>query len=272
MTRTLEKPRASETAMNDEARWSAVARRDKTFDGRFYYSVETTGVYCRPSCAARLAKRANVRFHDTRANAEAAGFRPCKRCKPDQAPLEAQYTAMVSEACRLIEAAEDAPTLGELADAAGLSPYHFHRIFKAVAGVTPKAYAVAHRQKRVRERLGKSKTVTEAIHDSGFNSNGRFYATSSQVLGMTPTEFRAGGANTEIMFATGACSLGAILVAASDKGVCSILLGDDPADLVRNLRERFSNARLIGGDKDFEALVASVVAYVEAPQIGRAHV
>lgn len=278
MTRALENPdtmqpaRASRpglaTPLDDDARWAAVAARDRAFDGKFYTCVETTGIYCRPSCPARLPNRANVRFHDTRAEAEAAGFRPCKRCKPNEPALAEKYTEKVAEACRRIEAAEDAPRLDGLAEAAGLSPSHFHRIFKSIAGVTPKAYAVAVRRKRVRENLERSATVTEAIHDAGFNSNGRFYETSSQVLGMTPTAFRAGGANTEIRFAIGECSLGSILVAASGKGVCAILMGDEPDALARQLEDQFPRARLVGGEPHFERLAAKVIGFVEAPRIG----
>jgi AraC family transcriptional regulator, regulatory protein of adaptative response / methylated-DNA-[protein]-cysteine methyltransferase len=268
MTPMLEITRRGEASAMDEARWNAVLARDRRYDGEFYYSVACTGVYCRPSCPARLAKRANVRFHDTIADAEAAGFRPCKRCRPNEASLEAQHAASIASACRLIEEAEEAPRLDELAQSVALSPYHFHRLFKAATGVTPKAYAVAHRQKCVREKLGKSKSVTEAIYDSGFNSSGRFYADSARVLGMTPSAFREGGANTDIKFAVGECSLGSVLVAASDKGVCAISFGDEPDALVRDLQDRFPRARLIGGDANFEKLVAEVVGFVEAPKIG----
>ncbi|HVQ11445.1 MAG TPA: bifunctional transcriptional activator/DNA repair enzyme AdaA, partial [Methyloceanibacter sp.] len=181
--------------------------RDAAFDGHFLYSVATTGIYCRPSCAARRPKRAHVRFHDTGLDAEQAGFRPCKRCKPGEPSLIAQHAEKVREACRLIETSSEAPKLDDLAAAVGLSPYHFHRIFKAVLGVTPKAYATAHRHKRMRAELGKSATVTAAIYDAGFNSNGRFYAISSEVLGMTPTDFKSGGANAAIKFAIGQSSL-----------------------------------------------------------------
>jgi AraC family transcriptional regulator of adaptative response/methylated-DNA-[protein]-cysteine methyltransferase len=239
--------------------------RDPSFDGRFYYSVATTGVYCRPSCAARRPKRENVDFHATGADAEAAGFRPCKRCKPDLPPLHERHVAKVAQACRLIETAEEAPALAALAKAAGLSPYHFHRIFKVVAGVTPKAYAMAHRRMRMRDTLERSSSVTEAIFDAGFKSSGRFYADAAQALGMTPTDFRDGGAGAEIRYAIGQCSLGAILVAASTKGVAAILMGDDPAALVRDLHDRFARATLIGGDRDFERLIAKVVGFVEAP-------
>ena len=268
MTQALEITRYGEASTKDEARWGAIVARNRSYDGKFYYSVASTGVYCRPSCPARRAKRANVRFHDTIAEAEAAGFRPCKRCRPNEVSLEAQHASIIASACRVIEEAEEAPRLDELAQSVGLSPYHFHRLFKAITGVTPKAYAVAHRQKRVREKLGTSKSVTEAIYESGFNSSGRFYADSARVLGMTPRAFRDGGANADIKFAVGECSLGSILVAASDKGVCAISFDDEPDALVRDLQDRFPRARLIGGDADFEQLVAKVVGFVEAPKIG----
>jgi len=253
---------------NDEERWAAVARRDRHADGIFYYSVQTTGVYCRPSCAARRARREHVCFHATHEEAEQAGFRPCQRCRPNQPALAEQRAAVVAKACRLIEAAEDMPNLDALATAADMSRYHFHRVFKAITGVTPKAYAAAHRAQRVRDALSRTDTVTEAIYDAGFNSNGRFYATSSEVLGMTPTNFRSGGIGTSIRFAIGACSLGSILVAATAKGICAILLGDDPEALGRDLQDRFPKAQLVGGDPDFEQWVAKVVGFVEAPALG----
>jgi AraC family transcriptional regulator of adaptative response/methylated-DNA-[protein]-cysteine methyltransferase len=261
-------PMAKNSIANDEERWAAVVNRDSSFDGQFYYSVRTTGVFCRPSCPSRLALRENVQFHPTIADAKAAGFRPCKRCKPDQPSLNEQYATMVTETCKLIEAAEILPNLDTLAQAAGMSRFHFHRIFKTITGVTPKAYAVAHRAKLTRQALIKSGSVTEAIYDAGFNSNGHFYAKSAQMLGMTPTNFRAGGANAEIRFAVGECSLGSILVAATNKGVCSILLGDGADALVRDLQDRFPRANLIGGDEDFEQMIAKVVGFVEAPALG----
>jgi AraC family transcriptional regulator of adaptative response/methylated-DNA-[protein]-cysteine methyltransferase len=264
-TRTDPIPRAFS---GDDQRWEAVQRRDRAADGTFFYSVRTTGVYCRPSCAARLPRRENVRFHASTAEAERAGFRPCKRCRPNEAALADRQAAAVAEACRLIEQADELPSLDTLAKHAGLSRFHFHRVFKAVTGVTPKAYAAAHRARRVRDELTHSGTVTEAIYGAGFNSNGRFYATSSDLLGMMPTEFRAGGKGQAIRFAVGECSLGSILVAATGKGVCAILLGDDPDALVRDLQDRFANAELIGGDEAFEQLVAKVVGFVEAPARG----
>ena len=252
----------------DDERWEAVRRRDRAADGTFYYSVRTTGVYCRPSCAARLARRENVGFHATCAEAERAGFRPCKRCRPNESALADRQASIVAKACRLIEAADEMPGLDALAESAGMSRFHFHRVFKAVAGVTPKAYADAHRARRVREELTQSGTVTEAIYGAGFNSSGRFYAAASDLLGMTPTAFRAGGSRAAIRFAVGECSLGSILVAATDRGVCAIRFGDDPDALVRDLQDRFPKAQLIGGDEAFEQLVAKVVGFVEAPAQG----
>ena len=242
--------------------------RDPQADGKFFYSVRTTGVYCRPSCGARSARPENIEFHATAADAERAGFRPCKRCKPDQLPLAEQHAETIAELCRLIENAEHAPTLEQLANHAGLSTFHLHRLFKAITGVTPKQYAAAHRAKRVKSELDRSNTVTDAIYGAGYNSNGRFYEQSNDVLGMTPTTYRAGGVNTEIRFAIGECSLGSILVAASERGVCSILIGDDPDALARDLQDRFPRAHLIGGDTEFEQMVAKVVGFVEAPALG----
>jgi AraC family transcriptional regulator, regulatory protein of adaptative response / methylated-DNA-[protein]-cysteine methyltransferase len=253
---------------DDETRWQAVVARDAASDGRFVYSVATTGVYCRPSCPARRANRANVRFHETAKAAEQAGFRPCKRCKPAGLSLVQHHADTVTVACRLIESSEQEPTLDALAAAAGMSPSHFHRMFKAVLGVTPKAYATAHRHKRMREELGRSATITEAIYGAGFNSNGRFYATSSGALGMTPNQFRAGGPNAEIKFAIGESSLGLVLIAASDKGVCAIFFGDDPDALARDLKQQFPRARLVGGEPAFEQLAAKVIGFVENPRVG----
>ena len=252
----------------DEQRWEAVRRRDPAAVGAFYYSVRTTGVYCRPTCAARLPRRENVAFHLTCADAERAGFRPCKRCRPNEPTLAERHTLAVQKACRLIERSETLPSLATLAAAAGLSAFHFHRIFKEVTGVTPKAYGDACRARRMRQELDQCDTVTEALYGAGFNSNGRFYASAPDVLGMTATRFRAGGEGTIIRFAVGECSLGPILVAATEKGVCAIALGDDPDALVRSLQDRFSNAKLIGGDREFEQQVAKIVGLVEQPARG----
>ncbi len=260
--------RTAQSFTDDEGRWQAVASRDPTADGAFVYSVRTTGVYCRPTCSSRLALRENVRFHATCQDAENAGFRPCKRCKPTGESLAARHASAVAQACRTIEEADEVPTLDELASAVGMSGQYFHRVFKAHTGLTPKGYAAAHRSRRVRHELGQSETVTSAIYGAGFNSNSRFYETSNDLLGMKPKTFRAGGIGVVIRFAVGESWLGPILVAVSDKGVCAILLGDDPTQLVHDLEDQFPEAKLIGGDADFEEFVAKVVGFVEMPSIG----
>lgn len=255
-------------ATENDPRWKFVVGRDHEADGTFYYSVKTTGVYCRPTCPSKLPHPENVGFHATREDAEKLGLRPCRRCKPDQPSLVEQYAAKVTEACRMIEESETVLGLEDQARLVGLSTYHFHRVFKQITGLTPREYAAAHRETRLRNELGRSSTVTEAIFDAGYNSNGRFYEKSIEVLGMTPTSYRAGGANREIRFAIGECSLGSVLVAQGDRGVCAILMGDDPDALLRDLQDRFPRANLIGGDGKFEQLVAKVVGFVDAPGIG----
>lgn len=255
-------------AVSSDPRWASVVARDPGANGKFYYSVKTTGVYCRPSCASRTPRPENVCFFMTAADAENAGFRPCKRCKPDQRPLGDRHAELVANLCRQIESAETPPSLEALAQAARMSTFHLHRVFKAVTGVTPKAYAAAHRANKIREELTRRGSVTDAIFEAGYNSNSRFYEESNRLLGMTPKSFRTGGADAVIRFAVGECSLGAILVAASERGVCAILMGDDPDLLARDLQDRFPKADLIGGDAEFERLVAKVVGFVEMPKRG----
>src|ERR1700744_6567587 len=216
-------PEAGQAFLSEADRWQAVIGRDRRADGAFYYSVATTGVYCRPSCGARLPRRENVAFHVATGDAERAGFRPCKRCRPDETDRQA---AAVAQACRLIEQAETPPSLAQLADAVGMSQFHFHRVFKAATGVTPKAYADAERARRVRAALDKGGTVTEAIYDAGFNSNGRFYAAAPGRLGMTPTRFRKGGEGETVRFAIGQTSPGAILAGAAIKGIVALPCAD----------------------------------------------
>jgi AraC family transcriptional regulator, regulatory protein of adaptative response / methylated-DNA-[protein]-cysteine methyltransferase len=250
-----------------DPRWARVKARDKSADDLFWYSVVTTGIYCRPSCPSKTANPANVRFYDRLADAKSAGFRACKRCNPEGASQQAVNAALVAKACKIIESRNEAPSLEELAAAAQLSPGYFHRLFKAATGLTPKGYASAHRSSRVREKLKSGTSITQAIYEAGFNSNGRFYEKSGAILGMTPTQFRTGAVNEEIHFAVGQCSLGAILVATSKVGVVSILLGDDPDALVRDLQDRFSKAAIIGANHEYEQLIAKVVGLVEYPSL-----
>ena len=270
MPRTDTNRAASAGATNTvhDPRWQSVTQRDASSDGSFYYAVRTTGVYCRPSCASRTAKPENVTFFDTRTDAEAAGFRPCRRCRPDEPALGEREASIVAAACRFIDDAEAMPTLTEIAEHVGLSPAHFHRLFKRVTGITPREYGKALRTERVRNELAAGASVTRALYDAGYNASSRFYQDAQEVLGMTPTEFRAGGGETTVHFAIGQCSLGALLVARSAKGVCSIAFGDDPELLARALQDRFPSAELVGDDPDFERLVAHVVGFVEAPGVG----
>jgi AraC family transcriptional regulator, regulatory protein of adaptative response / methylated-DNA-[protein]-cysteine methyltransferase len=249
----------------EDAFWEAVSRRDRTQDGSFFFGVSTTGVYCRPSCASRPAKRENVSFFATAEAAERAGYRACKRCRPDKLGAPDPQVQAVRRACERIASAEEAPSLADLATSVGLSPFHFHRVFKKVTGVTPKAYTAAEQARRAADGLRTAETVTEAIYDAGFNSSSRFYETAAARLGMTPSAVRRGGAGASIRFAVGEASLGAVLVAATNKGVCAIMLGDDPDRLVRDLEDRFPRAELVGGDNAFERMVAQVVGLIEAP-------
>jgi AraC family transcriptional regulator of adaptative response/methylated-DNA-[protein]-cysteine methyltransferase len=266
---TMERPKIGDmTDVARDPRWARIVARDRSADGELWYSVATTGVYCRPSCPSRIANPENVTLHDTLASARATGFRPCKRCNPDGLSIEEENAAIVAKACRLIEESEEAPALSALAKAVGRSPSHFHRLFKAATGLTPKDYAAAHRATRVRENLARGGSVTDAIYDAGFNASSRFYEKSKDMLGMTPSRYRAGGADEEIRFAVGQSSLGALLVASSKQGVAAILLGDNPDQLVRSLQDRFPKARLIGADRDYEKLVARVVGLIEQPGVG----
>lgn len=263
------KPVTGKTIISeDDARWQRVLSRSTARDQPFVYAVKTTGIYCLPGCPSKHPKRENVEFFDSPEQAQAAGYRACKRSNCVGQTLSQQRAALVSRACEIIEQAEQLPSLNELAEQLNLSPFHFHRVFKASTGLTPKAYAAAHRARKVRTQLQRGALVTEAMYDAGFNASSRFYEASAGVLGMKPSDYRAGGANTDISFAVAQCSLGAILVAQSQRGVCAILLGDDPEALVYEIQNIFPHANLIGDDPAFDQLVASVISFVEAPAIG----
>ena len=268
MSATITRQLTTDAYGTDADRWAAVVARDKAADGVFVFAVRTTGVYCRPGCPSRTPRRENVRFFHSSIEAERAGFRACRRCRPREDSPELRRSELVTRACRAIEAADKPPVLSELARSSGLSASRFHRVFKSETGVTPRAYAAAVRAGRVRAQLDASATVTDALWRSGFESTGRFYESAAERLGMTPTEFRAGGSGTRIQFAVGECWLGAILVAATERGVCAILLGDDPEELLRDLQDRFPQAELIGGDSQFERTVAAVVGLIEQPAGG----
>ncbi len=256
------------TGTSSDPRWQSIVDRDAAADGTFIYAVKTTGVYCRPSCASRLARPENVQFFASADAAAQAGFRPCKRCRPDGPSLTQRYADKIAAACKIIDDSDSLPSLASLAKGVGMSAYHFHRVFKQVTGLTPRRYAAARRDERIRGELQGGRSVTQAIFDAGYGSNSRFYENVDRTLGMKPKDYRAGGQNNQIKFAVGECSLGSILVAQSERGICAILLGDDPEELTRDLQDRFPRAVLIGGDAEFEQLVAMVVGFIQAPSIG----
>jgi AraC family transcriptional regulator of adaptative response/methylated-DNA-[protein]-cysteine methyltransferase len=251
------------TSAADDARYESVRRRDAAADGTFFYAVATTGVYCRPSCAARLALRRNVRFYATPDDAEAAGFRACKRCRPRGLDDRQLLGDAIARVCAYIDASPNVPALAELAAVAGLSPYHFHRAFKRALGVTPRRYATARRAERLGAHVRSAPRVTDAAYDAGFGSSSRFYEEAGRALGMTPTAFRAGGAGESIRVATLETSLGTIVVAGTERGVCAVRFGDDAIALREALVREFDGATFAEPDAAFEQWVAAVVARVE---------
>lgn len=253
-----------------DPRWQAVINKDASFAGQFVYAVTTTGVYCHPGSRARIPKPEHVIFFDTPQQAEQAGYRPSLRQGSQQADLQTEHRALIAKACRWIEQAEQQPRLAQLAEAVGLSQFHFQRLFKQHVGLSPKQYALALRAGKFREQLlaDQQAGITNAIYNAGFNSSSRFYQKSQQVLGMTASEYKQGGQAKQIRFALGQCSLGAIIVAQSERGICWVALDDDPAVLLKEFQDHFHQAELIGADAAFEQLIARVVAFIEAPEIG----
>lgn len=249
--------------------WEAVLERKQDFSPPFFYAVKTTGIYCRPNCPSRRPKRQNVAFYATGDQAEANGFRACLRCKPSQQSPQEKTASIIARACRLIETADEEPSLDDLSQQAEMSIFHFQRTFKSVMGVTPKAYGRAHRMNQFRDIMGSSDgSITTAIYDAGYTSSSRFYEKATQALGMTPTLVRKGGKGVKILFAIGECSLGSVLVASSAKGVCAMLLGDTPEIVLEDLQGRFPKAELVGNDPNYEALIAHVIQFVDDPRFG----
>lgn len=259
--------RRSRAVLDEERCWSAVLSGGKEMaDGDFFYGVITTGVFCRLGCKARRPKRENVRFFPGIAEARAAGLRPCKRCKPEGDGPEAERAAIVARACRHIEDAENPPTLHELAEEAGLSPFHFHRLFKAATGVTPKDYAVALTKQRLRDGLAAAGSVTKAIYEAGYSSSSRFYEKAQGTLGMPAKTYRAGGNGVHIRYAVAPCWLGLAIVAATDKGICALFFGDDEAELAAALHERFPAARIEPGGEALDEWLSAALLAVEEPE------
>ncbi len=262
-------PSAIVAFASNDARWAAVCARDAAAEGSFWFGVTTTGVYCRPTCRSRAPRRENVRFFDTPDAAAAAGFRPCKRCQPDQATpaMVIEHAQAVEQACSLLRSSDPAPALAEIAAAVGLSPHYFQRIFKAHTGVSPKQYAITVRRQRAADELHAEASVTTALYNAGYNSGGHFYAESAGTLGMTPTAYRRGAAGETIHFGVASCYLGWVLAAATDRGLCAIDLGDAPEALEKGLRSRFPHAQIVQ-DAGFAGAMQEIVDFLNAPERG----
>ncbi|MBX9656493.1 bifunctional DNA-binding transcriptional regulator/O6-methylguanine-DNA methyltransferase Ada [bacterium] len=260
--------RTKSNKVREASRWRAVQHRDERANGTFVFAVKTTGIYCKPSCPAKRANRENVLFYDSFLEAEAAGFRPCKRCRPQLIPSTIPHAEAIIHACRTVELKGDSMSLRDLAREAGMSPFHFSRVFKEATGVTPKAYANALRARRMRTMLQSSRSVEAAIQRTGYRSVSRFYADAEGQLGMTPSALKSRGKRETITYALMRCSLGHLLVASTAKGICTIELGDDPLKLLADFKNRFADATLVAGDKSFVRTAARVIALMESPKVG----
>jgi AraC family transcriptional regulator, regulatory protein of adaptative response / methylated-DNA-[protein]-cysteine methyltransferase len=250
--------------LNTEECWAALTSRDRSTDGAFVYATRTTGVYCRPGCASRMPRRENVAFYETNAEAETAGFRPCKRCRPTEAPGE-RHIAAIGRACALIRARDTLPTLAELADAAGISRFHFHRVFKEITGATPREWGKAHRLGRFAERLDARESVAEAVYGAGFGASSRAYEAAQSGLGMTPGARRHGGRGETIRFTIVETGLGWALVAATGRGICMTALGDERAPLEAELRRRFPAALIWPAGAALTAWADQIVQFITRP-------
>ena len=249
-------------------RWAALVSRDREADAMFVYGVKTTGVYCRPTCVSRLPNRQNVRFFQTSIEAEQAGFRPCKRCRPHATSPRNEQVQLITRLCKLIETADTPLSLSALSVEAGLSQYYLQRLFKKIVGVTPKGYAIAQREQRVRDGLQHSVSVTQTIYNAGFGTSSQFYADAIEMLGMAPSQYKTGATGVKIRFAIERSSLGWLLVAATEQGLCAIEFGDTPEVLIERLQTRFPNAAWQEADPTFSNWVAQVIALIEVPDRG----
>lgn len=259
--------RIGQRFVSDSSRWAACLARDRSADGHFIFGVHTTRIFCRPSCAARRPRREHVRFYEDAAQARDAGLRPCRRCDPEGSGQDERDAARVARICRLLEKSSGPLPLARLAQQAQLSPFHFHRLFKRLTGMTPAAYQRAQRSERLRARLHAGDSVTDAIYAAGYGSSGRFYADSDARLGMSPRSYRRGGEGSVMRFALARCWLGTLLVAATERGVCAILFGDDADELQKDLRRRFPRAQLQAGDRRFARLLSRVIRALERPAL-----
>ncbi|HVJ55974.1 MAG TPA: bifunctional DNA-binding transcriptional regulator/O6-methylguanine-DNA methyltransferase Ada [Aliidongia sp.] len=253
---------------SDEARWQALIARDPEAEGHFFYAVITTGVFCRPTCPSREPRRENVRFFGDAVAAEKAGWRPCRRCRPTGRSVAESQIEAIRRTCEAIDAAETPPSLASLAETAGMSPYHFHRLFKSIVGVTPRDYASAKRTGKLRDELAAGSKVTEAIFGAGYGSSSRLYEKVRETLGMTPSSFRAGAAGQKIRWSTADTPLGRLIVAATEAGICMIEFGADDAALAAQLAARFPRAETARADTELAAALNAVAGFIELPARG----
>ena len=245
-----------------EEMWRAVQANDPAYDGRFVYAVKSTGIYCRPQCASRLPKKENVRFFSAAQAAEASGFRPCRKCRPDISDRPQDDKAVVIAACRYIDSCETLPGLQEVADYIGYSPAHFQRLFTRMFGLSPRGYADAARQERFRTALRTQTNVAAAQYEAGFGSSSRVYEFAAQKLGMTPGAYSRKGRDQRISYAVVNSPLGAVLVALTAKGICAVRIGENPEALAENLRNEFSAAELVEGQEPFKDWLQALVNYL----------
>jgi AraC family transcriptional regulator, regulatory protein of adaptative response / methylated-DNA-[protein]-cysteine methyltransferase len=250
---------------NSNLQWQGVLQKDASLDGQYFFAVKTTGIYCRPSCPSRTPKRTNVSFFLTSEQARSAGFRACLRCAPDGLSKREQQTKAILQACRIIDESVEKISLANLAAQVNLSAHHFHRVFKEVTGVTPQDYFKARQIAQIGQSLKSTGSVTAAIYDAGFSSSGRFYESTNAMLGMTPKAFKAGGAGEAIRVSIRTCSLGLVLIAATQRGICTIEFGDDEKILTEKLSARFPNAVLLTNDKQFDDWLEQLLIFIEAP-------
>lgn len=267
MTTLEERPSATQQQEQD-ARWQAVLARDQSYDGDFVYGVRSTGVYCRPSCPSRRPGREQVVFYSGATAAEEAGFRHCRRCHPHQSPPPDPQLEVVRQVCQYIQDSRDGPpTLAQLSGLVSVSPGHLHRVFKRVMGITPRQYFDAYRQDRLKARLREGWDVAGAMYDAGYGSSSRLYESSSERLGMSPASYRRGGRGASIAYATAACPLGRLLVAATGRGVCAVKLGDTDAELESDLRQEYPAAELRPESDALEESVGALLRHLEGAQL-----
>ena len=246
-----------------ESQWQAVLTKDARCDGQFVFAVSSTGIYCRPSCGSRRPRRENVSFFQLPEAAEQAGFRACRRCHPRKARVVDPQIQMARQVCRIIEGNEGEPTtLAALSDQVGVSSFHLQRTFKSIMGITPKRYAEAYRVNRFKQGVRKGEAITSAIYDAGFSSSSRLYERASSQLGMTPATYGKGGRGASINYAIVETALGRLLVAATNKGVCSVMLGDSDAALKANLLEEFPAAEIRQDEEPLRSSLNTIVAHL----------